>query len=497
MAGDGAPAGATLPLGQGRREGRAHRLIDLAARLLWSGAVLMLAGIGAASVVQLGLYGKQVAVGTSAGMVVWLLALGLAGCVAWGLVILNKGPFRDHPLATALAVLASSRLVDVALVPAPLESDFDRYHLLAIDIAQHGLRLDAVPAGYPAVLAAIYKLLGPNPLYAQFLNVAIAVATAVLLFDLTRRLWDERAATVALWFFVIAPAQILMTGVLATEAPYGLLLMLALWISIRLTSKPLLAAVLIGIALAASNYVRATTPALLPAFMLLPFLVPAVRLRKAAVCSLAMAAAFLICLTPVVAWNLQTRGDWSVSPSYYGGWSLLVGTDPAHSGSYNQALIAQVGGAAGTPDFDKRAGQLAIERLKARPLAFAGLAVKKFPRMWGREDYGTNYTLDWTNSSDKNESEGLLFYSQAAYLALAGLALLGLWTLRRDPPPQVVAIAAIMLALLAVHTFLEVAPRYHAYVEPLWCILAGAGVAAGHPIERGRAAVSRLRSALP
>jgi hypothetical protein len=36
----------------------------------------------------------------------------------------------------------------------------------------------------------------------------------------------------------------------------------------------------------------------------------------------------------------------------------------------------------------------------------------------------------------------------------------------------------MVAALALAHTFVEIQPRYHAYVEPLFCVLAGPGVAA-------------------
>jgi len=63
-------------------------------------------------------------------------------------------------------------------------------------------------------LAVILHLFGENPVNAELLNCAIAVLTGAMIFDITRRVWDGRAATWTLWLFALAPSQILMTGVL-------------------------------------------------------------------------------------------------------------------------------------------------------------------------------------------------------------------------------------------------------------------------------------------
>jgi hypothetical protein len=436
----------------------------------------MVGAVAVFSVVYLAIYAHDVLVGVSARRVLWVGGAVLLAAAIWALVIWNRGPFRNHALALGLAAIAITRLLDVALVGAPLTSDFARYNGLAVQIAHNGPMLALVPTGYPTMLAVVYAIFGSNPVNGQLLNCVIALLTGAMVFDITRRLWGDRPAAWALWLFALAPSQILMTGVLAAEAPYGLLLTAAIWISLKFGSRPLLGGVCIGIVLAASQYVRATTPAILPAFLLIPFLAPAARLRPAAVMAGVMAIVVLVCLLPVVAWNEQTRGELSIAPSYYGGWSLLVGTNSASGGQYDDSLISQVQGVPGTPEFDSNAQKLAITRLEEKPLQFAELALRKFPRMWAPEDYGVSWTVGVSHPSNKDESVTLLLASQAAYVAILALAVLGLWKFRRAVPGTVVVILAMILAMGIAHTIVEIQPRYHSFVEPLLCIFAGPGV---------------------
>jgi hypothetical protein len=459
------------------RQGAHLRVGSIGIRAIWALGMLLLAAIVAWSAFELYRFASQALTGLDTHRIAWLGGSIAVAAAMWGAVVWNRGPLRTHPLATGLVVTMVARLIDVALVPAPLTSDFLRYHELAVQISQHGPTLAAVPSGYPMVLGAIYAVLGAQPVYAQLLNCLIAVATAALVYDMAQRLWDGRAARWALWLFALAPAQILMTGVLATEAPYGLVLMFALWLAVRLGSGRLSAALAIGALLAISDYVRATSTALVPALAALPF-VASIRLRASAVWAAALMFAFLVVLVPVVIWNEQQRGELSISPSNYGGWSLLVGTDPANNGEYNAELIGLVGGTPGTPEFDRRAGQMAIERLRANPLGFVQLTFKKFPRMWAIDDYGVFYTLGTSNPPNPDASAALLLLSQAAYLAIVALALGGLWRVRSALSPAVVAMVLLLATLVVVHSFLEIEPRYHAYVVPFFCVLAGPGAAA-------------------
>jgi hypothetical protein len=458
------------------RPGLYERVASLGVKATWTLGMLILAAITIWSAYELFRFTRQAVGVHDLTRIAWVGGSVAVAAGLWGAVIWNRGPLRTHPLATGLIFVLIARLIDVAVTPAPLVSDFLGYNDLAVQISQHGPDFARVPTGYPMVLGAIYAVLGAHPIYAQLLNCLIGVATAALVYDTTRRLWDGNAARWALWLFALAPAQILMTGVLATEAPYGLILMFALWIAVRLGTGRLASAMAIGALLAVSNYVRVTSTALIPAMAALPF-VAAIRLRAATAWAAVLVVTFLIVLIPVVVWNEAKQGELSISPSNYGGWSLLTGTDPQNKGQYNADLIAVVGGTPGSAAFDQRAGQLAIERLRARPVQFIGLAIKKFPLMWAMDDYGVSYTYGTEDPANPDVSAALLLVSQAAYLAIVGLALLGLWRIRSDMQPVVVASMLLLATLVVVHSFLEIEPRYHSYMVPIFCILAGPGAA--------------------
>lgn len=465
-------------------------------RLIWIVGFVMVALIAALTALELAVLSQR-ALGGGPKAMAWAAgALFLLGA-AWAVVMWGRGPLRSHPLATGLAVVLLTRLVDIALVNPPLASDFAVYYRLGTQISQVGPILDKVPTGYPTALAAVFAPFGAQTLYGQLLNCAMGLATAALVYDIAQRLWGPASARWSLWLFALAPTQILMTGVLASEPLYGLLLCLAIWLSIRLGARWILAAVAIGAVLAASNYVRPTSPALVPAFVAV-FFIASYKPKVATLASVALVACFLVLLAPVAVWSEQTKGELSISPSNYGGWSLLVGTDSARTGQYNPDLVSQVGGTPGTPDFDRRAGQLAVERLRKNPGKLVPLAIQKFPIMWAADTYGVLYTIGiGSDSGHPSESKGLLVASQAAYLVLVTLCAIGLWALRSAVPPTVLLILLMVLALALVHTFLEIEPRYHSFVVPLLCIPAGYGATSVRSVrlpwnDRATPAVARF-----
>ena len=67
--------------------------------------------------------------------------------------------------------------------------------------------------------------------------------------------------------------------------------------------------------------------------------------------------------------------------------------------------------------------------------------------------------------------------SQGAYATIAAAAVVGMWRQRHRLPPAAILLAGVILTIAAAHILIEVQPRYHAYVVPLLCALAGVAIA--------------------
>jgi hypothetical protein len=401
-----------------------------------------------------------------------LIATGIAAVFLSG-----RGPLRTHPLAVGLGLILVTRLVMVATIQTPLFSDFLLYHALAVQMSQQGPLWAIVPIGWPLELASVYAVLGPNPLFGELLNLAMALATGWFIFDLSLRMFGRPGASLSLWLFALAPAQAVWVVVLGSEAPYGLLLIAAVWAIARFGIDRIGAPVLAGLLLGAAQYVRATTPVIIAAFVVVIILAgstPARALRAVAI----IAAVFLLTLSPVIVHDYQQSGVLSVSTSAYGGWSLFVGTSSANDGQYDPTLMAVVGGQVGTPEFDRRALTLALDRIEHNPAGVAELAAKKVPIMWASESYPTDWTFQIRARGNTAVVRAMLIVvDQAFYAIILALAALGLWRWRHARSTMVLLIILIILSVAAMHTVLEVQSRYHAYLEPLMCVLAGSALA--------------------
>jgi hypothetical protein len=277
----------------------------------------------------------------------WLWAsLGLVAVVLSGLVLvlrLFRGPLEGWLLPFGLCLVVTTRILAIALIHPPLISDWLKYYALAQDVASSGPRFADVPTGLPIAAGLLFKVFGANVLIGEFLNLAASLATGWLVYQLATQVWGRRAGGVALYLYAVSIAQLLMVTLFCTEVLFATGILSALYMIFQAAGKRgragTLAAFCCGVMIGLSQYIRADAELLLPAFLVMPFLAH-LPTRRATKLSGACLAAFLLIMGPVALWNHATYGTWSVATSNYGGWSLLVGTDPQNNGQYNVADLA-------------------------------------------------------------------------------------------------------------------------------------------------------------
>jgi 4-amino-4-deoxy-L-arabinose transferase-like glycosyltransferase len=389
----------------------------------------------------------------------WLAIVAVAlMAAAGGLLAMMRLP--SHRLLVGLLLAGGLRVAAVWLIETPLFGDYQSYHNLAVRISQGGDHWSNVPTGYSIVLAIPYALFGPQPVLGELLNVGFGVATAWLVYRLAHQMFGEPAGAAALFLFAIAPDQVLMTSVLATEPLYTFLVTVA---AAMLFMPRLAAAAVAGLALGASQYVRTTTMLIAPAFFAVIPLLTRWRPRL-----LVVVVFFAIAVVPIIRHNVLAYDEWSISTSRRGAWSLLVGTNQQYSGAYNQKDVGDPSIHQWSAEAARIAQAKAIQRITSDPVGFGGLAVRKFYSLWAGGDYAVWIAVPGGSQATRS---GLSLISQAIWAAILVLATATAWRVRRHP--VVVLTLAVVTILVLVHTFVEVSPRYHASVVPLLCVLAG------------------------
>ncbi|MGH2444880.1 MAG: glycosyltransferase family 39 protein [Candidatus Limnocylindria bacterium] len=375
-------------------------------------------------------------------------------------------------------VAVGVRYILAALVDAPLTGENRIIHQQALGVLDGGsCCFGQRPMGYPLVLAGVYGLLGSGFGAVETLNIACAAATTWLVFDIGRVAWDRRVGALAAMAFAIIPSQVLMTLPPLTEPLYTVLVAGTVRLVIATPSRPLVAAAMVGVAVAGAQYVRATAVSLLAPIVVLPLLVGA-GLRRSMSGAAMTVAAFVVAVLPVISFNLEAHGDLSVSTSAYAGWSLFVGANQASAGRWNPDDAALFSAFPGESAWEKseHAGGLALERIFDDPGGYLELQPRKFVIVWGDESYAAAYALAPAGEPVSREVRvgwlvSQLFY--APFLLLALIAMLSEW---RRPRPAVLLIGMIVSLVVVTHLFVEAHSRYHTYLIPLLVVLAAGGV---------------------
>ncbi len=398
------------------------------------------------------------------------LTLAIVAVVVWALHRVARRDTGAMPaVAGAMLLVLATRSAAVLLIDAPIVSDWREYHEAATAFATGEPVEGGRPLGYSMVLGLLYSVFGVHRAVPETLNVVLDLATAGLLYLVIRQASYPAAATVAVAIWALAPAQILMTPVVASEPMYTTVFVAAVWAATTAAHRAELRyAAAAGVLLGLSQYVRATTLALLPAFMALP-VVAGLGWKRTGQIALVTALAVLLALSPVALHNVQ-RGHPSLSTSDWLGWQLFVGTNQRYDGIWNQQDQAAFNALPGDTIADRSAvaARLGMERITSDPAGFAALAVRKFRLMWGSDDYSIYYSVVRQDPPPPIDLivAGLLLTSVFWAAVTAGCFIFLLKESRRLPPVALLVLMCVSILAIA-HTFIEIQTRYHAFLTPL------------------------------
>ena len=149
--------------------------------------------------------------------------------------------------------------------------DANVYHDFGAQVAEawtHGTELPRTGLGfeYFAVVGALYRLLGPNPLYPLLVNSWLGAVTALLVYLIGQRLFDRRAAFLASLLAAWWPSTFVWSSQLLRDSLTWVLLLASLWLIVEAVSRTgrphrsvarwVLRAVLLGMAVIALTRFR-------------------------------------------------------------------------------------------------------------------------------------------------------------------------------------------------------------------------------------------------
>ena len=170
------------------------------------------------------------------------------------------------------------RLTFALLFPAPLFSDYLKYHETACGIinneALNVRYLSSFPhtVTYSMLISVVYRIFGQNPHIIYIVNAFLGTLTAYFIYKISLLLCEKKEnAVYTVFLYGIFPASIFYTSMLSTEIPHTLLFFLAVYIAI--SGNSLKNAVLFGIITALMNCIRPVGLIFLIAYFIYIFLI--------------------------------------------------------------------------------------------------------------------------------------------------------------------------------------------------------------------------------
>jgi 4-amino-4-deoxy-L-arabinose transferase-like glycosyltransferase len=388
-------------------------------------------------------------------------------------------------IGVALRLMALWLRPEGALYAAP---DEDEYLQIAQSVARgEGFALHGEITAYrdmllPVVCAGLMALFGDSPLPMLLLNVLLSVATALLLFDLGRRRFDQPVALAMAALWLLYPTAIIFSAMLFTETLFVFLWVLALRLYDRLDERGYrpLDAVALGAVSGLLMLTRAVGVVVAASLIVYIVLIrferpPRVRLRAA----LILGAACLLVVLPWMVRNHYAVGRFALNTN--GGINMYIGNNPRANGSYlfdedHERLLPPA--EAGEAARDRAAAGLALAFVREHPRDALRLWERKFGFFWAT-DMTQWIHYFWDPSGPPSVSKRLrampvarLALLAVPYMLIVLLGISGFYLVRHFPARGLLLLQIFLLLLACFVTFGT--PRYHYPLMPALIIGAGA-----------------------
>ena len=329
--------------------------------------------------------------------------------------------------------------------------------------------------GYASFLSWFIALLGPAPMLAPVLNVALTLCSGSLLFLLGRRVRGTAGGAAAYLLWILCPSQTMYNSLVLSEPLYTTLLLL-FWLAVTgpvpaRCAPAVLSGAGAGMILRWFNGVRPIGAVPLIALLLWRFCLAPDGLRerdgrrRRLVLLSALLAAYLAS-GPL--WQGQVAARLGEEPAVTPGYSVLVGFNTRSMGRWNQADSDLLFSCSNQPGATaQQAQEAALDAAAARiaglrPGGFARLFMEKLRGFLGSDNSCVVYSQAVVRHTGRFSLACNGFYYLLLLLALWG----GVELWRRGERTPVLQAPLYVLGLTLAQMLVEVAGRYHYSLIP-------------------------------
>lgn len=384
------------------------------------------------------------------------------------------------------------RILWVAAVDTAPVSDFYLYHAGALSIASgDGFRIYGSlsayePIGYPAFLAFLYYIAGPDILAPKIANILFSIAIMTVTYLVGKAVFSHGAALIAMLMLALSPRNISYTSVLSTEITFTLLFLLLTLLLLK-KYRGVAANILIGIMTGILALIKPYMLIYQFVILILDFIINRdVRrsVKRFIIANVVMA--LVIC--PWMIRNYTVFKEF-IPVSTNGGYNLYINNNPYANGAWQDPFKFPGSPLAAyknsTNDFwdevkvDKLGKKLAFQWIRENPLQFLRLGLIKLYRTFILADdtyWATSQLTDGSSFKYGTQVYDILQIAYKSTLFLAGFYFLVLLAkkITGKSLSRYHWIIFINLAFFSAIVFVfEGQPRYAFPVLPFFTLMAG------------------------
>lgn len=347
----------------------------------------------------------------------------------------------------------------------------------------------AWPPGYPVFLGTVFRVAGEGVYQTGAANIALALATVVVVYAIALQLTDRRTAIIAAAAMAVWPGQIYFTSLALSEPLFTFLFALAGLLLISASRAGAARGALVvafGAVVALAALTRGQALVLLP-LAIVVWAVAGMYWKRAL--AWGMLAAFVagVCIAPWVARNERELGS-PVIIATNGGPNLWIGHHEGATGRMQlngETLPLPERGDMTQPEYEVAADKLALRQgltyMLTHPLDELRLSVLKLRAIYESDATALDWNAQFRDGYYASDDVELALRRGAngfwlAALALAGVGLLALRSrLRND---EVLFLPLLVLAWTATHLLFFGDARFHYPIAFAVAILGAKGVVA-------------------
>jgi len=345
-------------------------------------------------------------------------------------------------LPAILVMALAIRLFWIYFFPTRPYADSEWYFRNAGELAagygfvwdiQSGQPLAAWPIGYPALLALIFLVTGPNVLVAKLLTILISVACVALTYHLAWQMLRRRSvAMLAACFLAGLPGFIVYSSLISTDALFMLLTTLCLVLALRRgeadRNRTVVMGGLCGVVAGATALVRATALALLPMWAVVRWLATGNK-RRTAIWLASAAMSMALVMLPWTVRNYMRFGV-LIPVSTNGGVNFWIGNNPQAYGGYSfpkndsNPLFPLIGQEL---EIDRKGYELGKQFIRQNPQRALELLPAKVFYLYNSNDFGFHWNrLSAVVAGQCGSGPRVFALANLIYVLLVIWAILGL-----------------------------------------------------------------------